>query len=250
MPGATALRSSGRPAASSASQAPVAASAAAAAAAGLPAESQAVPPANTGRVGLVGVGRQGGCVRAVDQDFPRRVSRHACSIRAAMCPALPTYPPGVKGMEPMRPRTNSRVPCRAAMGRRASARRSAASCRGGASSGPAGERAPSAAAWPAHAERWWLAAPCRARHTHPPSAPPAQCTHLRVVAGRLCQEHFAEAQRRPRARPRALRVPARQAVGQQRLHGGARGRGVGPQRGPHVARLPAQPCDSSPSGSG
>lgn len=37
-------------------------------------------------------------------------------------------PPGVKGMEPMRPRTNSRVPCRAAMGRRASASRSAASC--------------------------------------------------------------------------------------------------------------------------
>lgn len=38
------------------------------------------------------------------------------------------HPPGVKGMEPMRPRTNSRVPCRAAMGRRASASRSAASC--------------------------------------------------------------------------------------------------------------------------
>lgn len=36
--------------------------------------------------------------------------------------------------------------------------------------------------------------------------------------------------------------PTCEAVGQQRLHRCTRGRGLGPQRGAHVARLPAQPC--------
>lgn len=40
-------------------------------------------------------------------------------------------------------------------------------------------------------------------------------------------------------------LPTCKAVGQQRLHRCTSGRGLGPQRGPHIARLPAQTCSRS-----